>query len=67
MIKGKEHLIYKLVKALYDLKQAQRAWYAKLNYCLERLGFIKCPYEPIVYTKRVGNEVLLMRFTLMTC
>ena len=67
VIKGKGYLVYKLVKALFDLKQAPWAWYANLNHCLERLGFIKCPYEPTVYTKRVGNEVLLMRFTLMLC
>lgn len=33
--KGKEHLVYKLAKALYGLRQAPRAWYAKLNKCLE--------------------------------
>ena len=31
VLKGKEHLVYKLVKALYGLKQAPRAWYAKLK------------------------------------
>ncbi|KAL8106920.1 hypothetical protein AgCh_023640 [Apium graveolens] len=29
--KGKEKLVYKLVKALYGLRQAPRAWYAKLR------------------------------------
>lgn len=57
---GKEHLVYKLVKALYGLRQAPRAWYAKLNQCLEKLGFAKCPYEHAVYTKREKTEVLIV-------
>ena len=57
---GKEHLVYKLTKALYGLRQAPRAWYAKLNKCLEKLGFTKCPYEHAVYTKRCEEEVLII-------
>lgn len=58
--KNKEHLVYQLVKALYGLRQAPRAWYAKLSKCLENLGFTKCPYEHAVYTKREGNETLIV-------
>ena len=54
------HMVYRLVKALYGLRQAPRAWYAKLNKCLEKLGFIKCPYEHAVYTKREGDESLVI-------
>lgn len=58
--KNKEHMVYRLVKALYGLRQAPRAWYAKLNKCLESLGFTKCPYEHAVYTKREGDEALII-------
>jgi histone deacetylase 1/2 len=37
--KGKD-LICKLDKALYSLKQAPRAWYARLSTKLQHLGFI---------------------------
>ena len=47
-------------KALYGLRQAPRAWYAKLNKCLESLGFVRCPYEHAVFTKRVGKESLIV-------
>lgn len=57
---GQEHMVYKLFKALYGLRQAPRAWYAKLSKCLEKLGFIKCPFEHAVYTKREGNEALVI-------
>lgn len=57
---GKEHLVYKLFKALYGLRQAPRAWYSKLNSYLEEIGFKRCPYEHGVYTKRDGNKILIV-------
>lgn len=57
---GKEHLVYKLRKALYGLRQAPRAWYAKLNQCLTELGFKRCPYENAVYTKGEGDQCLII-------
>lgn len=57
---NQRHKVYKLLKALYGLKQAPRAWYARLNKCLKNLGFTKCPHEHAVYTKRKGNEFLIV-------
>ena len=57
---GEEHKVYKLIKALYGLCQALRAWYARLNRCLEELGFVKCPHEHAVYTRREGDESLIV-------
>lgn len=45
---------------MYELRQAPRAWYAQLNKCLESLGFTKCPVEHAVYTKREGDESLIV-------
>ena len=39
-VKGKEHMVYKLYKVLYRLKQAPRAWYSKLDNRLCSLGFV---------------------------
>lgn len=58
--KGKENMVYKLIKALYGLRQAPRAWYAKLNKCLEELGFVRCPYEHAVYVRRADGEILVV-------
>lgn len=52
--------MYKLAKALYGLRQAPRARYAKLNKCLESLGFTKCPYEHAVYVKREDKETVII-------
>ncbi|KAL8093109.1 hypothetical protein AgCh_035123 [Apium graveolens] len=57
---GQEHLVYKLAKALYGLRQAPRAWYPKLNKCLENLGFLRCPYEHAVYTRKQDGETLIV-------
>ncbi|XP_074369732.1 uncharacterized protein LOC141711222 [Apium graveolens] len=51
---GREHMVYRLMKALYGFYQAPRAWYARLNQYLLTLGFIKCPFENVVYIKRDG-------------
>lgn len=58
--KGQEKKVYRLLKALYGLRQAPRAWYSKLNKCLEGLGFSRCPYEHGVYVKRDGEKVLIV-------
>lgn len=57
---NQEGKVYKLLKALYGLKQAPCAWYSRLRRCLEKLGFEKCPYEYAVYTKREGDEFLII-------
>lgn len=59
-MKGKENSVYKLLIALYGLRQAPRAWYAKLNKSLENMGFIRCPHEHAVYVRRGSKDVLLI-------
>lgn len=58
--KGREDLVYRLVKALYGLRQAPRAWYEKLSRFLEELGLQRCPHEHAVYTKKIDKEILII-------
>lgn len=58
--KGQESKVYRLLKALYGLRQAPRAWYTQLNKCLTRLGFVKYPYEHAVYIKKDGGNSLII-------
>lgn len=60
MREGQKNKVYKLSKALYGLRQALRAWYAQLNKCLEKLGFIKFPFEHAVYKRREGDQSLII-------
>ena len=50
-IKGEEHKVLRLRKALYGLRQAPRAWNAKLDTTLGELGFQQCATEHALYTR----------------
>lgn len=57
---GQEHLVYKLKKALYGLRQAPRAWYEKLNTYLKELGYNRCSHEPAVYTRNEKEDIIVI-------
>ena len=50
-VKEVEHRVLRLCKALYGLWQAPRAWNAKLNATLDKLGFTRCATEHALYTR----------------
>nr|GEV31992.1 retrovirus-related Pol polyprotein from transposon TNT 1-94 [Tanacetum cinerariifolium] len=51
--------VYKLKKALYDLKQAPRAWYDMISSFLISQHFSKCAVDPTHFTRKAGNDLLL--------
>ena len=60
VIKGKEHMVYKLKKALYGLKQAPRAWYSEINSFLIKSGFKRSMNEPTLFVKHQGTDILIV-------
>lgn len=64
--KNQEHKVYRLLKALYGLRQAPRRWYARLNTYHLSIRFVKCPHEHAVYIRREGVSLSLLVSTLMT-
>ncbi|GJU67510.1 retrovirus-related pol polyprotein from transposon TNT 1-94 [Tanacetum coccineum] len=52
--------VYKLKKALYGLKQAPRAWYDMLSNFLISQHFSKGAVDPILFTQKAGNDLLLV-------
>ncbi|KAL0263996.1 UNVERIFIED_CONTAM: hypothetical protein PYX00_011034 [Menopon gallinae] len=58
MSKGKD--ICALRKSLYGLKQESRQWYLKLSEKLKAFGAIPSSYDPCLYYKREGNELILI-------
>ena len=57
---GAEHKVYRLRKALYGLRQAPRAWNAKLDSTLMSIGFRSSPEEHAVYARGSGDQLLLV-------
>ncbi|GKG39446.1 retrovirus-related pol polyprotein from transposon TNT 1-94, partial [Tanacetum coccineum] len=52
--------VYRLKKALYSLKQAPRAWYDKLSSFLIEHHFTKGVVDPTLFTRRHGEDMLLV-------
>jgi hypothetical protein len=49
-----------LRKALYGLRQALRAWNAKLDSTLKGMGFTPSPHEATIYRRGNGGSALLV-------
>ncbi|GKA45533.1 ribonuclease H-like domain, reverse transcriptase, RNA-dependent DNA polymerase [Tanacetum coccineum] len=60
-IKGKDNgKVYRLIKALYGLRQAPQAWNIKLDNTLKSLDFKKCALEQAIYTRTERDSILLV-------
>ena len=53
-------LVCRLKKSLYSLKQAQRAWYAKMDSFLLSQSFERCKSDSNVYLFRTHNSLLIL-------
>jgi hypothetical protein len=53
--------VYKLSKALYGIKQASRAWYAKLKMFLLEYGYVMESVDKILLTLNYGTDFLLVQ------
>ncbi|WVZ91404.1 hypothetical protein U9M48_037581 [Paspalum notatum var. saurae] len=60
VVAGKERAVLRLHKALYGLRQAPRAWNAKLDRTLVELGFTRCEEEHGLYTRGEGRGRVLL-------
>ena len=58
--KGQEHMLCKLKKSIYGLKQASRSWNIRFDQAIKSFGFDQCPDESCVYKKRNGNVVVFV-------
>ncbi|WVZ75942.1 LOW QUALITY PROTEIN: hypothetical protein U9M48_023954, partial [Paspalum notatum var. saurae] len=53
--------VYKLRKALYDLKQAPRAWYARLKSFLLKSGFVMGSVDKALFLLSRGGDTLIVQ------
>ena len=60
ILKRKEHLVCKLNKSIYGLKQASRCWFNTINEFLKNSGYVQCKSDPCLYIKREGDNLMLV-------
>jgi transposase InsO family protein len=57
-VKGQEHLVCKLEKSLYGLKQSPRQWNITMDGYLNGIGFQSCTADPCIYVKRDAGKMV---------
>lgn len=55
---GEEHLVCKLEKSLYGLKQSSRCWNKVLRECIEKIGFIQASADPCVFIRKNALTII---------
>ena len=58
--KGQEHMLYKLKRSIYGLKQAFRSLNACFDQANKSYGFDQCLYESCVYKNCDGSVVVFL-------
>ena len=60
VIKDRKHMLYKLKKSIYGLKQASRSWSTHFDQAIKSYDFDQCIDESCVYKKRSENVVVFL-------
>ncbi|RVW83738.1 Retrovirus-related Pol polyprotein from transposon TNT 1-94 [Vitis vinifera] len=57
---GGEHLVCKLKKSIYGLKQASRQWYLKFHDVISSYGFVENIMDQCIYQKVSGSKICFL-------
>ena len=60
VVHGKESCVCRWKKSLYELKQASRAWYSRIDNYLQSLRFTKSDVDSNMYYKFVEDHPLIL-------
>ena len=58
--KGQEHMVCKLQRSIYGLKQASRSWNNRFDQAIKTFSFDKNPDEPCVYKRIQGATIIFL-------
>nr|CAN65852.1 hypothetical protein VITISV_004965 [Vitis vinifera] len=62
---GNDHIVCKLKKSIYGLKQASRQWYLKFHDVISSFGFIENVMDQCIYHKVSRRKIIfLVLYTL---
>ena len=59
-IEGNNHMVCKLKKSIYGLKQASRQWYLKFNDTITSFGFHENTVDRCIYRKISGSKFIFL-------
>lgn len=59
-VAGKEHMVCRLKKSIYGLKQSARCWNDRLDGVLKKMGFRPSVADPCLYTKVVSGKLVYL-------
>jgi len=59
-VEGKEHMVCKLNKSIYSLKQASCQWYLKFHDTIVSFGFKENTVDRYIYLKVNGSKVIFL-------
>ena len=57
--KGQEHLVCKLKRSIYGLKQSPRCWNSTLDSYLKKMGFMQAVSDPCLYIASEGELFII--------
>jgi len=58
--KGNEHLVCRLKKSMYGLRQASRKWYLKFDQVVTSFGFKENASDQCIYLKKNGSLFIIL-------
>ena len=57
VVLGKEHLVCRLKRSIYGLKQSPRCWNTVLDSHLKKMGFVQTTTDPCVHRASGGEPI----------
>jgi len=57
--RGEEHLVCKLKRSIYGLKQSPRCWNSVLDNQLKKIGFVQSESDPCIYRASEGEMFIM--------